>query len=154
MNEPTPPIAGQAAHLTTSRVNDADQSTLICVVHLDVKPSYAECCAVTRAGVSRPIGRSPAGYRIDSASAECFADGTVRLWLSCWPEDQSGTQAAVRYIDFPNAFTILSPAAIDQPARNQANAATNMAAYAITQNAAQSQQIVAIDGRLSALEGI
>ena len=105
MNEPTPPISGQAAKLSTTRVNDVDQTTLVCVVHLNASPVYAECRAVARSGASREIGRSPAGWRFDSASAEYFEDtDTVRLWLSCWPDSQSGTQAAVRWVDFPGGM--------------------------------------------------
>lgn len=110
MIEPNPPITGQAAKLTTTRVSDADETTLVCVVHLNAKPVFAECCAVTRDGASRRVGTSPSGWRIDSVSAEAYDDGTVRMWLSSYPDGASGTEAAVRWIDFPDAVPPRAPA--------------------------------------------
>lgn len=107
MTTPTPPIDGQAARLTTTQVDDPDESTLVCVVHLNVKPAWAECRAVTRAGLSRFIGRSPEGMAVDSASAEYYPDGTVRLWMSCYPAGMGGASAAVGFVDFPSALQAL-----------------------------------------------
>lgn len=145
MNEPTPPIAGQAARLTTCRVNTADEATLICVVHLNTSPAYAECSVVAKSGAARTIGRSPAGWRIDSASAEAYADGTVRMWLSAWPEDASGTQAAVRWVDFPNALAILPPSGADYDARATIKGvATILTRYAQSEEANADQLAAAL----------
>lgn len=176
MNDLNPPITGQAAKMTTTKVDD--NTTIVCTVHLNASPVFAECCAVARDGTQRRIGKSPSGYRIDSASAEAFSDGTVRLWLSCWPDNQSGTEASIRYLDFPDALQPSAPAAggacVDQAARdqanyatklatsansnasaavNQANSATNMAHNALNANTAQDEKIADLETRTAALEG-
>jgi hypothetical protein len=105
MLQPKPPITGFAVRLTTSYVGDAAETTLVTVVHFDVSVPYAEVHAVTPTGESRLVGRSPTTIgKVDSASAEAFPNGTVRLWVSAAdPHGGSGSTSFIQYFDFPNA---------------------------------------------------
>lgn len=102
---PNPPITGQTARLNTRLVGGPGEVTLVTVVHLNVKPSYAEVHAVERGGASEFIGRSgdPLGLD-DSASAEYFPDGTVRLWVCKADDGASGVTTQVRWYDFSAAL--------------------------------------------------
>ena len=106
-----PIIAGQAVRITTARVPWADL-TLVTVVHfLGVAVPTAEVFKVDRAGVATSIGTSALATRDDSAAAEAFDDGTVRLWVSEMDATGGGATCHVVYYDFPGKVPAKPPAA-------------------------------------------
>jgi hypothetical protein len=107
-----PPIAGKSARLTTTHVPWADDLTLVTVVHLDIAPSYAEVYRSTRSGAQVSIGKSGDLLgKVDSASSEVYADGTVRLWVAQADNvaGSSGDTNKIKYYDFPGAVPAQPP---------------------------------------------
>jgi hypothetical protein len=108
MLQPNPPISGFAIHVTTCYVGGPDEITLITVVHDNEPVAYAEVHAVASDGTSQLIGRSPNTIgKVDSASADAFPDGTVRLWVSAALPKQPGATSFIQYIDFPKALPMM-----------------------------------------------
>lgn len=126
-------------------------STLVSVIGYDLMS--AALWIVERDGAAHRIGGTPAGCpKIDSAFPRAFPDGTARLCMAQADVGGGGATSHLTWIDFPGAFTPPSAATcVDQAARNQANAATNMAHSAINQNTVQDQQIAEL---AAAVEGL
>lgn len=116
-----PIIAGQAVRITTSRVPWTDLTLVTVVRFLGVPVPTAEVFKVNRAGAAIAIGRSNLATRDDSAAAEAYDDGTVRLWVSEMDPGGGGATCHVEFYDFPNAVPPKPPsgsAGVDQALRN------------------------------------
>lgn len=102
------PSQPPSVRLTSCRVDDPDQTTLYAFVQLGATPTYAECWAVTRAGLARFLGRTPPSWgKVDSATPEYFPDGTVRLSCSVAAPGGSGSTSTIEWVDFPSQLEAL-----------------------------------------------
>jgi hypothetical protein len=101
-----------------------------------------------------PIDLSGIG-KADSVSVKVLANGSVRLLVSAAQPGQSGSTAQPVSIVVPNVFPPAPPlsACIDQPARNQANAATNMAHAAQIDADALEVRMAQVEAAVAALDG-
>lgn len=145
------PAASPSVRLTSTRVDDPDQTTLYAFVQLGASPTYAECWAVSRAGASRFIGRTPLTWgKVDSATPEWFDDGTVRLSCSVADAGGSGSTSHVDWEDFPGALAGLDKHLKDRIYERVTNTETSATHDAI--EAMDAAAVAPLIKRIEALE--
>lgn len=152
-----PQIAGQPIKLQITALDDAEETTILTVVHGDSNPSYAESYAHTRAGVLRSLGRDAVLGKADSGGGRRYRDGTFRQYVS--EADQvvnaPGSSVDICYYDTPGLFPI-APAPptggmVDQATLNRIAALEHALAQAQSEINLMRAQLISADRRLDAV---
>jgi hypothetical protein len=101
-----PQIVGAPIKLQITALDDADETTILTVVHSADKPEWAESFAHTRAGALRSLGRDAELGKADSSGGRRYRDGTFRQYVS--EADQvpnaPGSSVDICYYDTPATF--------------------------------------------------
>lgn len=108
-----PQIGGTPIRLHITALDDAEETTIITVIHSGVKPEFAESYAHTRAGALRSLGRDAVLGKADSGGGRRFRDGTFRQYVSEADQvpDAPGASVDVCYYDTPMVFAPQLPTA-------------------------------------------
>jgi hypothetical protein len=149
-----PQIAGQPIKLQITALDDADETTILTVVHGDANPSYAESFAHTRAGAIRPLGRDAVLGKADSGGGRRYRDGTFRQYVS--EADQvvnaPGSSVDICYYDTPGLFPVQAPGGTtDQALLNRITALENKLAQALQEINLMRGTLISVDSRLDSI---